>query len=51
MKSNRLMLVVVGVFLLCMFVYGVTAAPVAAFSGTPTSGTAPLAVGFTESGE
>jgi len=53
-KSNSLIWVVAGVLLLflCIAVVPVSAAaPVAAFSGTPTSGPLPLDVAFTESGE
>ena len=51
MMSKDVIWVVTGVFLFCLCVSCVTAAPAAAFSGTPTLGPAPLAVGFAESGE
>jgi uncharacterized delta-60 repeat protein len=48
MKSNGLIWVMVGGLLLCLCVSSVSAALVAEFSGTPTSGPAPLAVTFTD---
>jgi hypothetical protein len=42
------MWVVAGALLICLCIASVTAAPVAAFSGTPTSGSPPLAVTFTD---
>ena len=48
MKSHNLIWVMVGVFLLCLCISGVSAAQVAAFSGTPTSGPVPLQVIFTD---
>jgi hypothetical protein len=48
MKPNNLMGVMAAALLICLCVSGVTAAPVAEFSGTPTSGSAPLAVTFTD---
>ena len=48
MKSNSLMWVLEGMLLFCFCISGVTAIPVAAFSGTPTLGIVPLTVAFTD---
>jgi PKD repeat protein len=49
MKSNTRVMVLAGILLLCLCICIVSAAaPVADFSGTPTSGAAPLDVTFTD---
>ena len=49
MKAGSLMLVMAGLLIFCLCISGVSAvAPVASFSGTPTLGTVPLTVAFSD---